>query len=139
MSPESTTPDLIERVREVFVALSSGDFDALMSLCAPDAVYDSVAMGATFDGVAAIREFTEDMVGAYEGFDAQIEENLNLGKGIGLAVVHQKGRPAGSGFEARMRYAAVSTWVEGLLVRITMYTDIGAARADAERLAQERE
>jgi hypothetical protein len=38
-----------------------------------------------------------------------------------------------------MRYAAVSTWVERLLVRITMYTDISAGRAGAERLAQERE
>jgi hypothetical protein len=78
------------------------------------------------------------MVGAYERFDAQIEESLDLGKGIGLAVVNQKGRPAGSSFEARMRYAAVSAWVEDLLVRITMYTDIDAARAAAERLAAER-
>jgi ketosteroid isomerase-like protein len=138
MPDESTTPDVVERMREVFEALSSGDFDALTSFCAPDAVYESVAMGAMFEGVAAIREFSEDMVGAYEGFDAQIEENLDLGKGIGLAVINQKGRPAGSSFEARMRYAAVSAWVEDLLVRLTMYTDINEGRAAAERLAQER-
>ena len=138
MAEESTTPDVVERVREVFEALSSGDFDALTSFCAPDAVYESVAMGATFEGVAAIREFSEDMAGAYEGFDAQIEENLDLGKGIVLAVVNQKGRPAGSSADARMRYAAVSAWVEDLLVRLTMYTDIDEARAAAERLAEER-
>jgi len=138
MPEEATTPDLVERMREVFEALSSRDFDALANLCAPDAVYESVAMGATFEGVAAIREFSEDMVGAYEGFDAQIEENVDLGKGIVLAVVNQRGRPAGSSFEARMRYAAVGAWVEDLLVRITMYTDIDEARAAAERLAEER-
>jgi ketosteroid isomerase-like protein len=108
MSREATTSGVVERVREVFEALSSGDFDVITRLCAPDAVYESVAMGAKFEGVGAIREFCEDMVGAYEGFDAEIEENLDLGKGIGIAVVNQKGRPAGSSFEARMRYAAVS-------------------------------
>jgi ketosteroid isomerase-like protein len=138
MPEESATRDLVGRVHEVFAALNSSDFDALASLCAPDAVYESVAMGATFEGVAAIREFCEDMVGAYEGFVAQIGENLDLGKGIGLAVVSQRGRPAGSSFEARMRYAAVSEWVEDLLVRITMYTNIDDARATAGRLAQER-
>jgi hypothetical protein len=55
MPEESATPDLVGRARE-----------------------------ATFGGVAVIREFCEDMVGAYEGFDAQIGENLDLGKGIGL-------------------------------------------------------
>jgi ketosteroid isomerase-like protein len=138
MSEESLTPDLVERMRGVFAAWSSGDFDALTGFCAPDVVYQSVAMVATFEGVAAIREFGEDMVGAYERFDAQIEENLDLGNGIGLAVVKQKGHPAGSSFEARMRYAAVSAWVEDLLVRITMYTDVDEACAAAERLAQER-
>jgi ketosteroid isomerase-like protein len=138
MPDDSTAPGLVGRVREVFEALSSGDFDALTTLCARDAVYESVAMGATFEGVAAIREFVEDMVGAHDAFDAKIEENLDLGSGIGLAVVHQTGRPAGSSFEAAMRYAAVSDWVEDLLVRITMYTDIDAGRAAAQRLAEER-
>jgi ketosteroid isomerase-like protein len=139
MSNESTTPDLVEGVRAAFEALSSGDFDALTSFCAPDAVYESVAMGATFEGVAAMREFAEDMVGAYEGFDAQIEENFDLGNGIGFAVVNQKGRPADSHYEARMRYAAVTEWVGDRLVRLTANTDIDAARAAAERLAESRE
>ena len=133
---EQSTRATVERVREVFDALNGGDFDALTSLCAPGAVYESVAMGARFEGGAAIREFCEDMVGTNESFDADIGENLDLGNGIGLAVVNQKGRPAGSSVDARMRYAAVSVWAGELLVRITMYTDIGDARAAAERLAQ---
>lgn len=138
MSEESTTRDLVERVREVYGALSSGDFDTLASFCAPDAVYESTAMGATFEGVAAMREFAEDMQAAHEGFDVQIEENLDLGSGIGLAVINQTGRPVGSSYEARMRYAAVTEWDGDRLVRLTANTDIDAARAAAERLAQEQ-
>jgi hypothetical protein len=37
-----------------------------------------------------------------------------------------------------LRYAVVATWVDGLIQRITSYADIDQARADAERLAQER-
>jgi hypothetical protein len=36
------------------------------------------------------------------------------------------------------RYALVSVWVAGLIVRLTNYTDIDEARAAAERLAEER-
>jgi hypothetical protein len=90
MPEESTTPDLVERMQEVF------------------------------DHVFA------ELTNRRDALD------LNLGKGIGLAVVNQKGRPAGSSFEARIRYAAVSAWVENLLVRITMYTDIDEARAAAD-------
>jgi ketosteroid isomerase-like protein len=126
-------------VRAVYEALSTGDFHELTSFCAPDAVYESTAMGVTFEGVEAMREFAEDMQGAYERFDAQIDENLDPGEGIGLAVVNQKGRLTGSSFEAQMRYAAVTEWVEDLLVRLTAYTDVPAARAAAERLADERE
>ena len=37
-----------------------------------------------------------------------------------------------------MRYGAVTEWIEGLLARMTVNTDIDAARAAAERLARER-
>ena len=38
-----------------------------------------------------------------------------------------------------MRYAAVSAWIENLLVQVMMYTDVDDARAAAQRLAEERE
>jgi ketosteroid isomerase-like protein len=138
MSEESTTPDLVERVRSLYEALRTRDFAMLTSFCVSDAIYESMAMGATFEGVEAMREFAEDIQRAYEAFDLQIEENLDLGKGIGLAVVNQKGRLTGSSSEAQMRYAAITEWVETLLARLTAYTDVAAARADAERLAGER-
>ena len=62
-----------------------------------------------------------------------MEEILDLGNGVALTVVDQKGRPAGSRFEVRMRYAAVAVEVEGLMERVTMYPDIEGGRAAAER------
>jgi ketosteroid isomerase-like protein len=138
MSEESTTPDLVERGQRLVDAINARDFDAVAGFYAPDAVYESVGMGATFEGVAAIRAYLEDLIEAFEGYTAQIEEGVDLGAGIGLAVINQQGRPLGSSSEVRMRYAALGVWVEGSIVRHTMYTDIAVGRAAAEQLAEER-
>jgi hypothetical protein len=45
------------------------------------------------------------------------------------------GPPVGSSGEVQLRYAAVSVWEDGKVVRMTKYTDIDAA---TERLAKER-
>jgi hypothetical protein len=91
-----------------------------------------------YEGLPAIRDFWEDWVGAYEEWGAEPEEILDLGSGVTLAVVIQKGRPAGSSGDVHLRYAAVAVWVDGLIVRITNYGEIDEARAAAERLAESR-
>ena len=134
-------PDLVELVRQANEALNRRDFDAAMSFVAPDAVFDMsfVALGS-FEGREAIRRFVEDWWGAYEEFEQEAEEVLDLGNGVTLAVFSQKGRPAGStGQVTEVPFAQVSTWVDGVVVRITSYRDIDEARAAAERLAGERE
>ena len=138
MPEESTTPDLVELMRRGFEAANRRDVDAGASFYAPDAVYESAGMGASFEGVAAIREFLGDFVGAYDEFGVEVEEILDLGNGVTLAVVNQEGRPHGSSGEVQMRYAAVAIWVEGMIERYTTYTDIDEARAAAERLAESR-
>ena len=51
MPEESTTPDLVELVREAVAAGSRRDLDALMSFYARDAVWDLSPMGiGTFEG-----------------------------------------------------------------------------------------
>jgi ketosteroid isomerase-like protein len=139
MSEESTTPDLVEIVRGSFEAADRRDFDALMSFYAPDAVWDMSPFGmGTFKGLAAIRAFFEDWMRAYEEYEMKLEETLLLGNEVVLAVAMQKGRPAGGSGEVRLRYASVSVWENGLIVRVTNYTDIDEARAAAERLAEDR-
>ena len=66
----------------------------------------------------------------------EAEETLDLGNGVGFRVLFQKGRPVGSGGELELRYAAVSVWDDGRVVRMTNYGDIPEARAAAERLAE---
>ena len=139
-SEESTTPDLVERWRCSFTAFNRGDIDAALNLWGRDPVWDLSPMGlGVYEGLATIRVFWEDWVGAYEEWKAEPEEILDLGNGVTLAVVVQTGRPAGSSGDVGLRYAAVAVWVDGAIVRITNYTDIDEARAAAERLAEERE
>jgi ketosteroid isomerase-like protein len=80
----------------------------------------------------------EDWFASYEEYEFEAEEILDLGNGVGVRVLIQKGRPVGSSGEVQLRYAAVGVWEEDKIVRTTNYTDIDQARAAAECLARER-
>src|SRR6478672_5744937 len=134
MSKESTTPDPVERVRRLDEAANRLDFDAAVSFYAPDAVWEGRASGMTFEGQTAIRGFWEDMTVAYEEFEFQPQEILDFGNGVIFAVDRTSGRLIGSTGRVEYRYALVAVWEEDLIVRITTYSDIDEARADAERL-----
>jgi ketosteroid isomerase-like protein len=140
MPEESTTPEAFKSMRRTMVAFSRGDFDAQMSVYAPDAVLDMSARGlGIFEGRAAVRGFWEDYYRSFEDLRFELEEALDLGSGVVFAIVRQDARPAGSGARARTREAWVSVWDEGVFMRGSSYTDIDQGRAAAERLAQERE
>ncbi|TMK98935.1 MAG: nuclear transport factor 2 family protein [Actinobacteria bacterium] len=85
-----------------------------------------------------IRSFWEEWTRTYEDWEAHPEEMVDLGGGVTLAVVTQKGRIPGSSGDVRLRYASVAVWAGGLISRITSYRDAAEARAAAERLAEER-
>jgi ketosteroid isomerase-like protein len=138
MSEESTTPDPRELARGFFEAANNREFDSIPSFYARDAVLDSMAMGASFEGAPAIRGYFEDFISAYEEFQVEPEEILDLGNGVMLTVAFQQGRPVGSSGRVQMRFASVAVLVDGAVVRQTLYTDIDEARAAAERLAKER-
>jgi ketosteroid isomerase-like protein len=138
MPEESTTPDLVELSRRLIEAGNRRDLDAKLSFFAPDAVWESVAFGTTFEGVAAIRGFWQDWFASYEELWIEQEDVLDLGSGVIFAVLIQKARLVGSSGEVRHRNAVVGEWVDGLTVRVTLYSDIDEARAAAERLAAER-
>ena len=138
MPEESTTPDLVERMRVLFEAADRADWDAVLTFVAPEAIWEAARLGTSFDGVAAIRVFLDEWTGPYEDWGVEVEELVDLGDGVTFVVFVQKGHPAGSPGEVRDRMAAVTEWVEHLITRMKMYTDIDEARAAAERLAQER-
>ncbi len=137
MSEEPTTPDLVGLARRLADAWNRRDLDTAMSFLAPDAVFDVQAMGK-FEGTAAIRGFLQDWPAAYEDLVIDVEKGLDLGNGIVFLISKMTGRPAGSRAEVRTRVASVSTYADGVFVRVTNYNDIDAARAAAERLGEER-
>src|SRR5438093_13302136 len=124
--------------RALLEALNRHDLDARMSFYAPHAVWEVVALGTSFEGVTAIRGFSEEWLGSYEEFEVDLEELLDLGNGVTFGVLVQKARPAGSVGYVRYRFAQVVTWVDGVIVRLAGYNDIDQARAAAERLGEER-
>jgi ketosteroid isomerase-like protein len=138
MPEESTTPDPVELAKQAFDALNRRDFEALERFYAPDAVLQLMAMGASFEGAAAIRGFCEDFVGSFKEYEIEPKEIVSLGNGIVFGVYLQQGRPTDSRGRVEMRAATVMCSVDGVVVRHMMYTDIDAARAAAQRLAEER-
>ena len=139
MPEESTTPDLIDSVRRGVEAFNRRDLDAMMSLCAPDAVLDlSHRELPSCEGVPAIRRWVEDWWGAFEDLRFELEEVFDLGKGVTFSVIRQDARPAGSSGHVRTREAHVIEWVAGVIVRLTAYADIDEGRVAAERLAESR-
>jgi limonene-1,2-epoxide hydrolase len=137
MSEESTTPDLVELVRGHFAAVNRRDFDAVESFYAPDAVLRGAEIGR-FEGVAAIRGLYEDLLSAHEEYHVEVAEVVDLGNGVAFGVTIHDARPCGSSAEIRVRWAGWAIVTEGLIEQQTNYMDIDAARAAAERLAEER-
>jgi ketosteroid isomerase-like protein len=140
MPEESTTPDLLALNRQAIEAVARRDFDAAMTSYGPESVRDASALGlGTYRGVEMIRRSFEEWTAMYEDFEVEIEEHRDFGSGVILSVARQPGRVAGSSGYVEFRYAAVTLWTEGLIARVTPFTDIDAARAAAERLAEERD
>jgi ketosteroid isomerase-like protein len=72
MSEESTTPDLVELVRQSTEAANTRDFELMVPFFAPDAAWDMSPTGlGTYNGRAAIRGFFEDWIGAYDKFEIE--------------------------------------------------------------------
>src|SRR5437764_597664 len=139
---ESTTPDLVVLTRRWFEAANRRDVDAAASFYAPDAVHESVGMGASFEGVAAIREYLGDFVGAYDEFGVEAEQILDLGNGVTLAEVdperilvlaHYSGRGKTSGLELSQmptNVAALFHVAGGRVTRLVIYWQADHALAD---------
>ena len=139
MAEEAVIPDLVELVRRSIQAASDRDLDLVLTLYAPDAVWDMSPLGmGTFEGTKAIRGFMEDWLGAYEEYAMEAEAIADLGSGVSFAVILQKGRLVGSSGEVHLTYASTGVWENGVMRRSTNYGDIDEAHAAAERLAQER-
>jgi uncharacterized protein (TIGR02246 family) len=140
MPEESTTPDLVERTRLAFAAWNRGDLDETLNDFAPDAVWEAVPLGLTFDGIAAIRSFLEDWRSTYDEYEIQPHEIRDVSNDVVLTVVRQMVLPAGSTGPTRIAedWAFVFAWRGGRVVRAVAQQNIDEARAAAQRLAEAR-
>ena len=109
-----------------------------MALYALDAVLETRKAAQRFEGRAAIRSYLEEFISAFEQLEAKPDEILDLGHGVVFVANRFTARPRGSDAELLMLVGQVYEWEEGMIVRVTFDTDIDAARADAQRLAEER-
>jgi ketosteroid isomerase-like protein len=138
MAEESTTPDLVEFVRGFWASARRSDWDAILRFYAPGAVWDMSPFGlGTYGDEAAMRGLWDDWVGAYQELELELEA-IDVGNGVVLAVLDQNARPVGSTGQVHARQVLVYEWGAGMVVRVTVYPDLGEARIAAERLAEER-
>jgi len=91
-----------------------------------------------FEGVAEIRAFFEDWWGTWGDHSIEVEELAVLANGVMFACVREDSRLAGSAGHLSQRRGWVTLWAHDKIERVTVYLDIDAAHADAERLASER-
>ena len=138
MSEESTTPDLVEVVTGLFEAADRGDWDAVISHYAPDAIWETDNGITDAVGASGMRGFFEEWFGMYEDFAIAAETVVDLGNGVVFSVYRQSGRPPGSTGVVTLRAALIYEWVDGMIARLIAPRDIDEGRAAAERLAQER-
>jgi ketosteroid isomerase-like protein len=144
MPKESTTPDLEKAARRALEALNRRDFDAALSVWAPDAVWELPPLGLAvleegpLIGQEAIRKLWEDLTGSFEAYEFENEDFHDLGSSVTFGVLVQRSRPHGSDRFIKTRLGVVAIWIDGRIARATSYQDVDEARAAAERLAQER-
>jgi ketosteroid isomerase-like protein len=144
MTEESTRPDLEALSRRAIEALNRRDFDAALTVWAPDGVMElspvgfGMVAGGSVTGHAAMRRLWEELTSAFADFERVVEESHDLGCGVTLSVFLQCVRPHGSDRVVERRYGSVASWRDGRIAHGKAYVDIDEARAAAERLAQER-
>jgi ketosteroid isomerase-like protein len=142
MSQESTSPDVVELVRGTVDSANKRDTDGLMAFYAPDALMDGTrTVGSLWQGQSAIRGLVEDWRDAYDDLEWATEDLVDIGNGVGFAVVFQKASPLGVAGQVHQREGWIWVWVNDLIASVTFYPEaqIDEARRTAERLAAERE
>jgi ketosteroid isomerase-like protein len=138
MAEEAATRDVVELWRRYIRAINERDIDRAIALYAPDVVWESLGLGTTVEGAPAVRSHIEGWMAAFEQWQIEAQETVDLGAGVVFTVSRFDARPAGSAGRVLERWAFTSVWVAGEIVRLIASTDIEESRAAAERLAQER-
>jgi ketosteroid isomerase-like protein len=135
----STGPDLVARTQHGFEAMNRRGYEGMMRFWASDVSFRSRPLGVSITGRAAVRRFAEEWIGGFDDVAFDVEELVDVGSRVTIAVVRQAARPFGTSEFIEQRDVWVSEWAAGTVTRVTAYADTDDARAAAERLAKESE
>ena len=72
-------------------------------------------------GHEEVIEWARHYVGAFEDYDYEPQRLTDLGSGVVLAAVTEKGRGKHSGAPVRQFFAALYTVIDGKIARITLF------------------
>ena len=121
MSEESTTPDLVELVREAAQAMNRGDLDLAISFWNADCRVENAATAVTDNrcvGWAGLRKWYSDIFDAFaEGARFEVEEILAITENFVVARVAIVGQGVRSGAPLQFRYTNVYWFSDGKITR----------------------
>ena len=138
MSEGSTALSPVELTHRAYADLNTRDLDAITGLLGPDCVCDLSRWDlGVHTGPPAIRRFAADWLGRLYEYGVEVDDVEDLGNGVVYAR-HVAHRAATSHGYLELPAAAVLVWADGVLTRMTLYSDREEARSAAKQLAESR-
>jgi ketosteroid isomerase-like protein len=125
--------DDIRTVREAAEAMTRGDWDAALQTLAEDVEWDTSfrAGGGIYHGHPGVVHNVGEWFATWESYGQVTESIEDLGGGIVLSVVRERGRGRGSGVRIDHRIAALQTVRDGKITRVKFFPSREEALAEA--------
>src|SRR5262249_23458352 len=118
----------VEIVRRAWESYQRGDLEAAFAHAHPDYEWDLTRFpewpdAQLFRGRDAVRRFLEEWRASWEGYEAGVEEYIDLGDDRVLTLCWQRGRGKESEAVGEMAWAQIFTVRDGQLRRAENYAD----------------
>ncbi len=137
--PGEGTSSALDLTRRLFASANAADYDTILTFFGSESVWDVSDWGlGSHTGPVAIRHSIEGWMGGFEEYSVTVEELVDLGGGVVLALATQHARAQRRG-HIELRYAPVFVWDGALILSVTHFRDAGRARVAAEDLAASRQ
>jgi ketosteroid isomerase-like protein len=118
----------VELVREMYEAYLAGDAKRSLAFFHPDVEVDfsvRVDIGVT-RGRDAVAQVVSSWIATWDEYTEELREIRDLGDQV-CVVAMQRGRGKGSGVELSTEFASLYEIRDGMVTRITMYSDLASA------------
>lgn len=118
----------VEWMRVAWEAFSRGDLPEALEWLTPDVEFDvshdvwgALVGGGLYRGVEGIQDWLRDLYGAWETFQMEAEDVIDVGPDRVVCVLAARGRGRASGLEVEHHPAAVCTLRDRKVARIVWY------------------